>query len=852
MKPTDPLYDEQWHFDLIGDIETIWDDYDGTGVTVGVYDDGIDYNHPDLDANYNGSLVAVDDLGNPLDPFPAQFVPDGDGHGTSVSGLIAAEANNGTGGVGVAFGATLGAVNIFDPALYGAVNGDVPAFMDVASQAVMFDISSNSWGATPLYTQGLDDGGFADALDEVYKEVVRDGRGGLGTIITQAAGNDDMDANGDGVNASRFTITVAATDEFGDAAWYSNFGSSILVAAPAAAVTTDLSGSAGYDETDYTDEFGGTSAATPVTSGVIALMLDAAPGLGWRDVQNILAASATLTGSAFNSDVAGLEEDGTWQANNAETWNGGGFHIHSNYGFGMINVFNAVRMAEVWSLFGGPKFSGNEEMVSGKNNFSDVTVTGDKGIERNIVVNEDLTVEHVALTLEVDSDQMMDLKVVLTSPDGTKVTVVLDDSKLINPFDEIDGKWTYGIDVLRGESAEGTWTVKVIDMRNPGKSTVLESAELKIYGSTPTVNDVHHITDEFVKMKGFQGGRSVVTDSDGGTDWLNFAAVAGDVSLDLAAGTFGVDGKSWGTLSGTFERAVSGDGNDSLRGNASNNHLYGMRGQDVLYGSKGNDKLNGGELGDRLYGEANKDSLYGEDGADRLQGGDGEDYLNGGAGNDALQGGTGSDTYRYGRGDTITEQANGGTDKVNSDVSYGLAAQVERLNLIGTEDINGTGNGLANLINGNSGDNKLDGRDGNDQLNGKGGEDVLIGGGGSDTFDGGTGADVMTGGAGSDVFRFTNVPDGVTIDRITDFQSGIDLIFLSETAFRALPDGALAAKAFASNASGTAQDGSDRIIYEEDTGILWYDSNGDASGGRVKFAQLDAGLTLTAADFFVF
>ncbi len=595
MKPTDPLYEDQWHFDLIGDIETIWDDYDGSGVIVGVYDDGIDYNHPDLDDNYNGGLAAFDPLGNRLDPYPALFVADGDGHGTSVSGLIAAEANNGTGGVGVAFGATLGAVNIFDPALYGYVNGDFAAMMDVAGQAVKYDISSNSWGATPMYTQGLDDGGFADQLDEVYREVVRDGRGGLGTIITQAAGNDDMDANADGVNASRFTITVAATDSTGGAAWYSNYGASILIAAPAAEVTTDLTGSAGYDPTDYTDEFGGTSAATPVTSGVIALMLDAAQGLGWRDVQNILAASATLTGASYTATAPGLEEDGIWQSNNAGTWNGGGYHIHTNYGFGMIDVFNAVRMAEVWSLFGKPQTSANELSVTGRNNFADVTVTGGSGIQRTIEVRDDLTVEHVALTLEVDSEQMMDLKVVLISPDGTKVNVVLDDTKLINPFDAIDGKWTYGIDVLRGESAQGTWTVKVYDMRGPGTTTLLESAELTIYGSAASANDVHHITDEFTKMKGHESGRSVVTDSNGGTDWLNLAAVTGDVSLDLMAGRFGANGKAWGTLSGTFERAVSGDGDDMLKGNNANNHLHGMRGQDVLYGAKGNDTLNGGD-----------------------------------------------------------------------------------------------------------------------------------------------------------------------------------------------------------------------------------------------------------------
>jgi subtilisin family serine protease len=342
MTPNDPLYANQWHFDLIGDIETIWDECDGSGVSVGVYDDGVDYNHEDLDDNYDDSLIAFDDLGSPLDPFPAV---DANGHGTAVAGLVAGEANNGTGGVGVAHGATIGAVKIFDRDQYGFANGNKDAFFDVILQAAMFDIMSNSWGGVPYYRVGLDDGGSADLQEELYAQISREGRGGLGTIITQAAGNDDMDANGDGLNASRFTITVAATERTGDAASYSNYGASILITAPAAEVTTDVTGPGGYDPGNYTDGFNGTSAATPVTSGVIALMLQANAGLGWRDVQNILASSATLTGSEFDAARAGATEEETWQSNNATIWNGGGYHIHTNYGYGMIDAFAAVRMA---------------------------------------------------------------------------------------------------------------------------------------------------------------------------------------------------------------------------------------------------------------------------------------------------------------------------------------------------------------------------------------------------------------------------------------------------------------------------------------------------------------------------
>jgi subtilisin-like proprotein convertase family protein len=847
MTPTDPLYVDQWHFALIGDIETIWEEYDGTGVHVGVYDDGVDYDHVDLDDNYDDSLFAVDDLDAPLDGFPELPV---DGHGTSVAGLIAAEANNGNGGVGVAHGATVSAVNIFDATQYGFVNGDQAAFMDVASQAVMFDISSNSWGATPLFSSGLDDGGFADVLDAVYEDVVRDGRGGLGTIITQAAGNDDMDANGDGVNVSRFTITVAATDINGDAAYYSNFGASILIAAPAAALTTDVSGANGYDPGDYTDQFGGTSAATPVTSGVIALMLDANAGLGWRDVQNILAASATLTGSAFNATAAGPEEEETWQSNEATTWNGGGYHIHANYGYGMIDAFAAVRMAEVWNLFTPAQVSANEVSVSGRNNFADVTV-GSAGVTRNVTVNQDVAIEHVQLTLEMDSDQLMDLEVLLTSPDGTTITVAFSDSAFIAFDDDLDGTWTYGIDGLRGESSQGVWKVEVVDDRAPGKVTVLESAEVTVYGKAAAAGDVYHVTDEYLQMKRFEGSRGTIRDTNGGLDWLNFAAVTSDMRIDHAAMTFGTVSKIWGRMEGSIEHVVMGDGDDTVIGSGANNKIYGMRGNDTLRGESGNDTMDGGAGDDNMFGGIGNDWVTGGAGNDVVRGEAGTDTLVGSTGTDNLRGGQGNDVYFHAVGASLVEVAGGGSDKVYTSLSLGLSVEIEKLVLQGTDDIFGTGNGSANTIWGNAADNSLNGAAGNDTLLGGGGNDRLVGGNGNDVMDGGAGNDVMSGGAGADVFKFTTALSGANVDEITDFRVGVDKIHLENAVFVGLAAGAMSASAFTANAAGVAQDRSDRIIYETDTGFLFYDSNGSAAGGAVKFAELAAGLALTSADFFV-
>ena len=109
-KPTDPLYADQWHFSLIGNIEKVWEDYDGTGVTVVVYDEGVEYTHEDLSANYDASMHFTYE-GVIYDPMP---LDDNSGHGTSCAGLIGATANNGVGGTGVAYGVTLTGVNYLD------------------------------------------------------------------------------------------------------------------------------------------------------------------------------------------------------------------------------------------------------------------------------------------------------------------------------------------------------------------------------------------------------------------------------------------------------------------------------------------------------------------------------------------------------------------------------------------------------------------------------------------------------------------------------------------------------------------------------------------------------------------
>jgi Ca2+-binding RTX toxin-like protein len=195
-------------------------------------------------------------------------------------------------------------------------------------------------------------------------------------------------------------------------------------------------------------------------------------------------------------------------------------------------------------------------------------------------------------------------------------------------------------------------------------------------------------------------------------------------------------------------------------------------------GASGDDVQNGAGGADTLSGGGGNDTLNGLAGNDTLDGGDGNDIIDGGAGADAMTGGVGDDTfYVDDAGDTTLEAGGEGYDTVRSTISWTLAANLDQLILEGSGDINGTGNGLANVITGNGGANTLDGGAGDDTLNAGGGADSLIGGAGKDILygdagddtisagsegdwlDGGAGADAMSGGTGDDTYVVDDVND---------------------------------------------------------------------------------------------
>ena len=221
--------------------------------------------------------------------------------------------------------------------------------------------------------------------------------------------------------------------------------------------------------------------------------------------------------------------------------------------------------------------------------------------------------------------------------------------------------------------------------------------------------------------------------------------------------------------------ATNGTGNtlaNRLTGNAGANTLNGGTGADTMQGGVGNDNYTIDNVGDSVVEAANEGTdlvsssvsytlaanienltLTGT-GAINGTGNALDNVLTGNSAANVLTGGVGNDTYMVTTGDTVTELSGGGTDTVQSGVTWSLATttHIENLTLTGSGVINGTGNALDNVIIGNGAANTLTGGLGNDTLDGGAGTDSLVGGAGNDTYVVNVAADVVTelAGEGSD------------------------------------------------------------------------------------------------------
>ena len=496
----DPLYAQQWHLKNTGqrssggdvgaagedlDVEPVWASCGdsaachGEGVTIAVVDRSVEIRHQDLQQNASKILSGrvYSQTGAPAngDPTPTQSDPD-NAHGTAVAGIAAARDNNGVGGRGVASRASLVGYALLQ-ASTSSNEADAMTF-----QAPGIGVSNNSWGppdGTGLLTDSTSL--WRDAIDFGLAT----GRGGLGTIYVWAAGNGrnsrtpDLSTY-DGYASYRGVIAVSAVTAQGRQPLYAEPGANVWISAPGgeascgadlAITTTDLTGAGGFNtgaevvetaNTNYTQCMDGTSAAVPSVSGVAALVLQANPGLGWRDLRGVLAQSARRNDPA----------NASWKTNAAGRW------FSNAYGFGVADAAAAVRLARSWTRlpaqarFSSPSQAVNQAIPDDNPTgvASTLTVAG-SGITR---------IEWVDLSFNARGHPYSgDLRIVLTSPGGTEQVLAEQHScsGRCAPY----SSWRFGIAHYLDEPADGVWKISGQDLAAADTGR-FESWQLTLYG----------------------------------------------------------------------------------------------------------------------------------------------------------------------------------------------------------------------------------------------------------------------------------------------------------------------------------------------------------------------------------
>jgi subtilisin family serine protease len=368
----DPRLAEQWHLsrgegDAVPGVGQVfapgaWAVTQGDpAVVVAVFDSGTEIGHGDLASNVVGGFDAVD---GDDDPSPecswsqdgrtyAPTCPDDrpfrESHGTAVSGVIAARGGNGVGVAGVCPQCSLMPVRLLGSSMVGSSLSTAEAFVRAVDEGAW--IINNSWGpGTSIYFP------LSQAVKDAFEHARTTGRGGKGTVILFAAGNDTSDVAKDAYAAWHTTVAVSASTNLDDFALYSNWGLEIDVAAPSRGgsvtadafgiVTTDVSGGEGYDEGDYTSGFGGTSAASPVVAGVAGLVLSANPSLTAEQVRLVLTSSADKIRADKLDWMQLIGQDLEVLFDYDERGHSRGF------GFGRVNATAAVLAAASASLLG--------------------------------------------------------------------------------------------------------------------------------------------------------------------------------------------------------------------------------------------------------------------------------------------------------------------------------------------------------------------------------------------------------------------------------------------------------------------------------------------------------------------
>ncbi|XP_056229747.1 proprotein convertase subtilisin/kexin type 7 [Seriola aureovittata] len=483
MAFNDPQYPKQWH--LHNDINKgmdinltgVWElNITGRGVTVVVVDDGVEHTHQDIEPNYSPE-GSYDLNSNDPDPMPHPDVYSDNHHGTRCAGEIAAVPNNSFCAVGVAYGSKVAGIRVLD----GPLTDSLEAIAFNKHYQVN-DIYSCSWGPD-------DDGHTVDGPHPLGKAALQHGviagRRGFGSIFVVASGNGgqfDDNCNYDGYANSIYTITIGAVDEKGRMPFYAEECAAMLAVTFSSGkdharsiVTSDWSMRQG---TGCTEGHTGTSAAAPLAAGMVALMLQVRPCLSWRDVQHIITFTATECDSSAD-----------WRVN------GAGFHHSHQHGFGLLNAWRLVNAASVWEPV--PFLVSYQSTVIKEE--APIVTYPDELIRTWNVSAADLrqsgmeTLEHVAITVTLTHPCRGSVEIVLICPSG--MMSIIGARRVIDRDPAGYQDWTFSTVRCWGERAEGQYTLKISDHKEPSYMKcaavgVLKQWKLSLYGSSMTFSEV--------------------------------------------------------------------------------------------------------------------------------------------------------------------------------------------------------------------------------------------------------------------------------------------------------------------------------------------------------------------------
>ncbi|XP_023673181.2 furin [Paramormyrops kingsleyae] len=463
VEPSDPEFAQQWylfntnHQDL--NAKSAWEQgYTGRGVVVTILDDGIEKNHPDLMQNYDPDASYDVNDGDP-DPQPRYTQLNDNRHGTRCAGEVAAVANNGICGVGVAYNARIGGVRMLD----GEVT-DVVEAQSLSLNPQHIHIYSASWGPE-------DDGKTVDGPAKLAREAflrgVTEGRGGLGSIFVWASGNGGRDkdsCNCDGYTNSIYTLSISSSTQSGNVPWYSEACSSTLATTYSSGnlnekqiVTTDL-------RQKCTESHTGTSASAPLAAGIIALALEANKNLTWRDMQHLVVRT---------SRPAHLTTD-DWRVNAVGRW------VSHSYGYGLLDAGAVVTLARNWTNVGPQLMCVLSLLPEPRNIGSHLLVTGsvDACAGRSNFMS---SLEHVQARLTLTYSRRGNLAIHLISPGGTRSTLLA--SRPHDYSSEGFNDWAFMTTHSWDEDPRGEWTLEIENVAGDSDYGTLSQFTLVLYGT---------------------------------------------------------------------------------------------------------------------------------------------------------------------------------------------------------------------------------------------------------------------------------------------------------------------------------------------------------------------------------